>query len=242
MSNSYPEPPWTLRGRAVAFPLLLRRARVATPPPLSPLAIGGRVPGLAIVAWYGPGSSLEYHELAVLAAVRCGARPGAFVLGLRVDDPASQAGGREIWALDKQMAAFAWTSAGRSETIEVRDGATMLFRARYRALVRPSVPSPTVPLRTFVVRNGRTYAFTVRVAAHVRPVRLEARIVAAVHPPRAADAGHGPRDEPAAGASAAGRSDEVRPGPRPDAPRPFDLGFGLAFERLRARVCAPLPI
>lgn len=243
MTKSYPEPPWTLRGRAVAFPLLLRRDLVAMPAPLEPLSFGGRVPGVAIVAWYGPGSSLEYHELAVLAAARCGGRVGASVLELRVDDPASEAGGREVWGLDKRLAAFDWAAAGRSETVRVGDGAEFRFTARFRHLFGRALPIPAVPLRAFVAREGRPYAFAVRVSGRVRPVRLEEEgIVAWSHAPRGIGEAVDPETTPRAARPGHARSGEPRTGIRLAGLPRLGPGFGLAFERLHARVDAPRPI
>ena len=62
---------------------------------------------VVILARYLEGT-LRYDELAFGTAARHGAAVGLFVDRIWVDDPASRSGGRRIWGLPKEMAAFAW--------------------------------------------------------------------------------------------------------------------------------------
>ena len=66
--------------------------------------------GRAVVgtAWavYGPGGVLAYNEVLAAVRVRVGGRPFTTVTHIWVDHPASVAGGRELWGIPKQHAAF----------------------------------------------------------------------------------------------------------------------------------------
>src|SRR5437867_5261733 len=106
----YPPAPWTLQGNAIQTLQFVDSARVR---PLIPPALKlvspwpGRTLGGLYLARYGPGSTLEYNELIVVAALTRGAgRFGIWVSHIYVDDPASMAGGREIWGLPKELAEF----------------------------------------------------------------------------------------------------------------------------------------
>jgi hypothetical protein len=108
-----PAPPWTLRGAGVAALRLVRldRARARLPEGFEPIAVApGFTLGGLFLGSYGPGSTLQYHELiAVAALMRCKGRRGFFISHIYVDDPVSRAGGMEIWGLPKQLARFAWS-------------------------------------------------------------------------------------------------------------------------------------
>jgi acetoacetate decarboxylase len=134
MATPYPPPPWRLRGEALIVPAAVRRGA-----PGPGLTLGG-----IVLARYGPGSTLEYHELVVFAGVgRAGARVGLVVAYIAVDSPASLAGGREIWGLPKRLAEFAWTPAG----VAVAEGGVEVLRTRVR---RRGVPVPLAGVAPFV--------------------------------------------------------------------------------------------
>src|SRR5919202_710345 len=110
-------------------------ARAGKPGAVVPAAVargaaggrGGRTLGGVVLARYGPGSTLEYHELVVFAGVaRVGARVGFVVAYIAVDSPASLAGGREIWGLPKRAAEFAWAPSA----IVVAEEGVEVLRAR----------------------------------------------------------------------------------------------------------------
>src|SRR5690606_3631068 len=130
--------------------------------------------------------------------------------------------------------------AGRSETVRVGDGAEFRFTARFRHLFGRALPIPAVPLRAFVAREGRPYAFAVRVSGRVRPVRLEEGIVAWSHAPRGIGEAVDPETTPRAARPGHARSGEPRTGIRLAGLPRLGPGFGLAFERLHARVDAPM--
>ena len=69
----------------------------------------GKTPGFVCLTYYGPGSSVEYHELTVMSAlVAFGATVGLWVSHIYVDSEPSQKAGLEIFGLPKQMATFEW--------------------------------------------------------------------------------------------------------------------------------------
>lgn len=169
---SYPPPPWTLRGHAICVPLLLERQRIPLPAPLAPLAIGRRVPGALIAARYGRDSTLCYSELALLV--------GAYVVGARrasnagisavriwVDNETSIAGGRDIWALPKELAAFTWEEPADGSCVEVRVGTSLLVRLEARR-TGPVLRLPGgMRLRVLTARGGQPESFRIRLKGAV---------------------------------------------------------------------------
>jgi hypothetical protein len=76
-----------------------------------PVVIGGRaVVGTAWVR-YESGGVLDYRELLSAVLVRVGARPGVSIVDIWVDSAASRAGGRELWGIPKELAAFEFYDA-----------------------------------------------------------------------------------------------------------------------------------
>ncbi|NPC96141.1 acetoacetate decarboxylase family protein [Nocardioides sp. zg-DK7169] len=103
--TTYPDPPWDMVGQ-----LWLSLFRV--PVPVDELRPAG-VHGVALVR-YEEGSPLTYSELLVARPVS-GAGRGrrVSISDIWVDSPASVAGGRELWAIPKELAAFSVDSARR---------------------------------------------------------------------------------------------------------------------------------
>lgn len=129
----FPPPPWLLRGSAV----------------LVPAAAGRR--GLLLAA-YGDGATLAYHELIVFGGVRrAGLRVGWEVAAIWVDSAASRDGGRAIWGLPKQLATFRW-SEGRVSVAD-RDGSAIVV-ANVQSFGDARMPLPLVPA-VFGRRGGR---------------------------------------------------------------------------------------
>ena len=126
----YPPPPWRLRGAALCVLRLVKmeRARPFVPPGLRLLPVlPGRTLGILYFAAYGPGSDLEYNELIVAPClVRRGLNSGFWVSHIYVDHPGSQAGGREIWGLPKELARFHWQVGEQALQVEARQGETGL--------------------------------------------------------------------------------------------------------------------
>lgn len=141
---AYPPAPWRLRGAAVCLfqTVEIGRARDLVPPEVSIFPIfPGKTLGGLYLARYREGSALTYNELIVIPALiwRRG-RIGAWVSHIYVDDTASVAGGREIWGLPKERAAF--ERAGNEEiTVHKESAALCTLR-----LMRPrrTVPLPVV--------------------------------------------------------------------------------------------------
>lgn len=125
-SVAYPPAPWRLVGQAMLqlHRIPLARAQMLVPGGLSLIPVWpGCTLGGVYCARYGPGSTLQYNELIVLAGlVRIGYRLGAWISHIYVDDLHSRAGGRGIWALPKEMAEFRQTA----ERLTVRQGDALL--------------------------------------------------------------------------------------------------------------------
>ncbi|MGZ4536494.1 MAG: acetoacetate decarboxylase family protein [Nocardioidaceae bacterium] len=91
----FPSPPWQMRAQMFLSLFALRRA--ATP---------DRPPGLygAAFVTYQPGSVLTYRELLVARLMQDGRTPRVRITDIWVDSEQSQAAGRSLWALPKELA------------------------------------------------------------------------------------------------------------------------------------------
>lgn len=132
--TTYPPEPWDLHGEIVASVLLVPADRLPPPPPGTHLV---RVLGRAVVTAaffrYTEPSPLRYDEVMVTALVRRGWRPRVWITHIWVDSPASRDGGRELWAIPKDLATFT-VEPGR----RVADGlATLRWRRRGPAVGLP---------------------------------------------------------------------------------------------------------
>jgi acetoacetate decarboxylase len=113
---NYPPAPWILKGYGFLTLHLtdVSQAKKYLPPDLDIVQV---LPGKTIAGFvlgkYESGSTLTYGELIVVPGlVRQGARIGAWISHIYVDDLTSVAGGREIWGLPKQAAEFVWQPNG----------------------------------------------------------------------------------------------------------------------------------
>jgi acetoacetate decarboxylase len=98
-STGYPPAPWRMSGQ-----LWLSLFRLAEPvDDLRPAGLYG-----AAFVSYEPGSPLTYSELLVARPVPVPGRRGrgVSVTDIWVDSPASRAGGRELWAIPKELCDF----------------------------------------------------------------------------------------------------------------------------------------
>ena len=131
-------------------PLIARHlsgGEVCAPGVDHPPATAGQNPGGIYLAAYGAGSVFAYHELIVVSAlVRRGRRLGVWVSHIYIDNPRSVAGGREIWGLPKEFAAFTWH--GPSGPAVVRQGGRLL------CTLRPSRQPPLARLPVFLPAFG----------------------------------------------------------------------------------------
>lgn len=107
-ANPYPPEPWDLHGHAYVGMWLLPRDR--TPAPHSPatkvVTIFGRAIVCAAFFVYEEPSPLTYDEIMTTVMVREGWRLRVSITHIWVDSPASREGGRELWAIPKDLADF----------------------------------------------------------------------------------------------------------------------------------------
>lgn len=170
IAPTHPLAPWRLHGRAILLPAVVRgpspsATRVLRGP-------GGRGLGGLLLGAYGPGSTLGYHELlGVGGVVWAGVTPAAWITHAHVDDATSLAGGRAIWGIPKEAAAFDWVAAAAGEAVTVSVAGTAVVSVRVAARRR----AVTVPVAApFVGRDGSRRAWAVGrlrgapVSAHVR--------------------------------------------------------------------------
>jgi hypothetical protein len=158
-----PPEPWRLTGEAWLLAWRVREGEIATPWPAGfrPLRLGRRLLVGAVWAIYRPGGDLAYEELAVGVVGREGLRPAVTIPWIWVDDQAALEGGRALWAIPKQIAAFDERGGRR----EARDGqgplASLRFRggpplpARWRAAFHVVQPGEAGPVSTPVRVGAR---------------------------------------------------------------------------------------
>jgi acetoacetate decarboxylase len=140
---SCPPAPWRLRGSSVQALRLVRieHVRRFVPADVRVVAVAPRRT-LAVMycARYETGSTLLYSELAMAPAlVKVRGKIGFWISHIYVDNPVSVAGGREIWHLPKQLAAFDWHAEGRE--VAVTQGRVELCRVRWNRSAM-HVPTP----------------------------------------------------------------------------------------------------
>lgn len=107
--TGYPAEPWNLHGHAYVGVWLLPRH--LTPAPHSPATrvitlFGRAVVGAAFFVYEEP-SPLTYDEIMATVLVRKGWRPRVSITHIWVNSAASRDGGRELWAIPKELADFA---------------------------------------------------------------------------------------------------------------------------------------
>jgi acetoacetate decarboxylase len=128
---SYPPAPWHLYGQALQSIHLvdLAKAKELVPTDLEIISVlPGKTLGSLYLSTYDANSTLEYHELIVVAAlVRYQGKIGCWVSHIYVDNLDSVAGGREVWGLPKEMADFTWND----QQIQVTQGDRSLCRVHY---------------------------------------------------------------------------------------------------------------
>ena len=138
-SIAYPRPPWHLTGQ-----LFLTLFQLSEPvDPARPAGLWG-----AAFVRYDEPSPLTYSELLVARPVPV---PGrrlrlASVTDIWVDSPASMAGGRELWAIPKELCDFDMESVRRGPVTSTEWSATVEHRpiaeARFTDVSRAALRSP----------------------------------------------------------------------------------------------------
>ena len=106
--TSYPPEPWDLHGHAYVGTWLVPLADLPAPhsPATKPITLFGRgIVGAAFFVYEQP-SPLTYNEIMATVLVRDGWRVRVSITHIWVDSEASRAGGRELWAIPKQLADF----------------------------------------------------------------------------------------------------------------------------------------
>lgn len=130
-----------------------------------PITMDERV--LVLTGWstYTPGGVLEYRELLCAAVVGSWRTPSVSVTHIWVDNPASMAGGRELWGIPKQLARFTpLSSEGFGE--EVRDDRGFIASLAFGRSA--SLPGRwPVPLRTLQTLNGKLKVTRLRATGQV---------------------------------------------------------------------------
>lgn len=154
--SSHPPAPWELHGWG-AQTLLLVRGQLAT----------------VYFASYESGT-LRYRELIVARGLRwVGAAPRFIISRIWVDSAESVAGGRKIWHLPKDLAAFDVRQLQSGMRVSVRDANAILCEMDLTA-ARASVPV-RAPVPSFGMEDGAIYPFTAHVNASIGFARVRAR-------------------------------------------------------------------
>lgn len=106
--TAYPPEPWDLHGHAYIGAWLVPRGALPAPhsPATKPVTILGRgIVGAAFFVYEEP-SPLTYDEIMATVLVREGWRLRVSITHIWVDSPASRDGGRDLWAIPKELADF----------------------------------------------------------------------------------------------------------------------------------------
>ena len=157
---SYPPEPWDLRGQlhASAFLVPLADLPLDLPPGCRPVRLGRK--GVVGTAWvsYEPGGVLSYRELMATVLVRRGWRLLPTIVRIWVDSESSRDGGRALWGIPKELAAFdadgdAWSAnddKGSIATGTVQAVATLPFVApvSFRIVQRLDGRAKVSPVRS----------------------------------------------------------------------------------------------
>lgn len=160
----FPPEPWDLRGRlhASAFLVPLADVPVDLPPGYRPVRLGNR--GIVGTAWveYEPGGVLSYREIMATVLVRRGWRLRPTIVAIWVDSIASRDGGRDLWAIPKELASFDFDTGSFSAWDE--KGAIALGTVRPRLRLPRRWP---VAFSIVQTRDGRALVSPVRARAAV---------------------------------------------------------------------------
>ncbi|WP_411104257.1 acetoacetate decarboxylase family protein [Streptomyces sp. cmx-4-9] len=171
---TYPPEPWHLAGQMLlSLWAVPRKDLPPLPTGVRPLAVAGRA--LMGAAWvrYEGDSVLRYNEVLCAVLVRDGLRPRVSITDIWVDSPPSMAGGRELWGIPKELAAFDFEpGAGRDGGVRARarTGAGELCAASFRLGGRLPGRWP-VTYRVAQELEGRLVTSPVRSRSAVGPAR-----------------------------------------------------------------------
>ncbi|MBK1788241.1 acetoacetate decarboxylase family protein [Prauserella cavernicola] len=138
----YPPQPWNLAGNAYLSVWSVPRSGLPrVPATVRPLTIGGNA--VVFTAWidYQPPGQLAYHELLSTVAVRNGPRATGSITEIWVDSEISLAGGRELWAIPKDLATLEF-AYGRGFTASASAGDDWIATAAFSPRPGPPVRLP----------------------------------------------------------------------------------------------------
>ena len=181
---TYPPEPWHLRGSLLVSVLLVPRAQVprladALPPGHRPVLVGGRVLlGVALVG-YVPGGEVVYDELltAVLTRPTGSLRAHVTIPRIWVSTAPALAGGRELWAIPKELCAVERHETASAVHAEVTAEAEPVARLTARLgprLLPGRVPLPLTTAQRALTGRGAVVSRN-RVTAEVRALRARWR-------------------------------------------------------------------
>ena len=145
--NPYPPAPWRMHGSMWLTAFRLRHDVDERHP--------AGVYGAALVSYEEP-SPLTYHELLVARTTKNRAGESAVTItDIWVDSPASQAGGRELWAIPKDLCDFDLDSSFRGPVTSTEWSATLerrpIVEARFTDVSRAAL---RVPFKGLVEQPG----------------------------------------------------------------------------------------
>lgn len=149
----FPPAPWRLHGTAcVSLWRVPARLLPEAAADIRYVTLAGQA--LVVTAWvnYQSGGTLAYDELAVAALVRGAGRynPACTVTHIWVDSPVSAAGGRQLWAIPKQLAEFDGQFSGSSHTMHATaEGSRLASLSVTECMRLPGSP----PLRGFIIQR-----------------------------------------------------------------------------------------
>ncbi|MGW0364664.1 acetoacetate decarboxylase family protein [Streptomyces sp. NPDC002990] len=172
---TYPPEPWHLAGQMyLSLWLVPRRALPPLPKGVRPLTLAGRAVMGAAWVLYENDSVLRYNEVLSAVLVRDGLRPRVTITDIWVDSPASMAGGRELWGIPKELAAFDITR-DKDFQASARTDATAVCAASFRPRIRLPGRWP-VAYRVTQQRGGQLRTSPVRSRSAVGLARANWRI------------------------------------------------------------------
>ena len=175
MSAEYPPEPWDLTGSGLisvwrvpvdAVPTLPAGARALT--------LRGQALATTMLVRYDERGAMAYRELLAGVLVRHGRGVALSITDIWVDSEASMAGGRALWGVPKQLAAFDPDAPGGAATGSAHTGTGTVATGHLLARRGPAVRLP-FPLRARIVqtREGRTLASPIRAGGRLRLARAE---------------------------------------------------------------------
>ncbi len=133
---TYPPAPWRLHGQLWLSLFRVRQGDHAD--------CGPGIYAAALVSYEHP-SPLIYSELLVARRVRAAGAPRINITDIWVDSEASMRGGRELWAIPKELCALSRTSTGHHLTRtswDARVGGVEIASARFTDISRVSPRTP----------------------------------------------------------------------------------------------------